>query len=203
MRDKQCRHLRLVHADADPIAGNARLRHFEQRIADPVMIADAHFGIRQSLDCKILSELAIGKVVSTELVLPITIRFDLVDKDGPMFAAMTRQISLAVSIDVEPPHHPPALDRCLPDGGVDGFPLPFDVAWQADIYRKQAGHCGFSRSSVEAILSHSSVMQRGLGSSPDGCLFVDPKRALSLESRSSPHGGTAVILRSRSCVRAA
>jgi hypothetical protein len=41
--------------DADPIAGDARLRHFEQGIADPVMIANAHFGIRQSLDCKILS----------------------------------------------------------------------------------------------------------------------------------------------------
>jgi hypothetical protein len=52
------------------------------------MIANAHFSIRQSLDCKVLSELAIGKVVSSELVLPITIRFDLVDKDCPVFAAM-------------------------------------------------------------------------------------------------------------------
>src|SRR5262249_52390956 len=98
------------HADADPIAGDARLRHFEQGIADPVMIADAHFSIRQSVDCKILSELAIGKVVSTELVLPITIRFDLVDKDCPVFAAMPRQISSAVSIDVEPSYHPVGLE---------------------------------------------------------------------------------------------
>src|SRR5215471_10849129 len=104
------------------------------------MIANAHFSISQSLDGKILSELAIGKVVSTELVLPITIRFDLVDKDSPVFAAMPRQISLAVAIDIEPPRHPPALNRRLPDCGVDGFPLPLDVAWQADIYRKQARH---------------------------------------------------------------
>ena len=138
MRHEQCRHLRFVHADADPIAGDARLRHFEQGIADPVMIANAHFGIRQSVDCKILSELAIGKVVSTELVLPITIRFDLVDKDCPVFAAMPRQISLAVAIDVEPPYHPSALNRRLPDGGVDGFPLPRDVAWQAYIDREQS-----------------------------------------------------------------
>src|SRR5215510_5038579 len=98
------------------------------------MIADVHFTIRESFDCKILSELAIGKVVSTELVLPITIRLDLVDKDCPVFAAMPRQISLAVSIDVEPTCHPPALNGHLPDGGVDGFALPLDVAWQAHIY---------------------------------------------------------------------
>src|SRR6516164_1000192 len=98
------------------------------------MIADANFRIRQSFDCKILSELAIGKVVSTELVLPITVRFDLVDKDCPVFAAMPRQISLAVTVDVEPSSHPPAFNRHFPDGGVDGFPLPLDVAWQAHIY---------------------------------------------------------------------
>src|SRR5262249_26511136 len=127
-------------ADADPIAGDARLRHFEQAIADPVMIANAHFSIRQSLDREILSELAIGKVVSTELVLPITVRFDLIHKNGPVFAAMPRQISLAVSIDIEPSCHPSAVNRRLPDGGVDGFPLPLDVAWQADIDREQPRH---------------------------------------------------------------
>src|SRR5690348_4776418 len=104
------------------------------------MIANAHFSIRQSFNCKILSELAIGKVASTELVFPITIRFDLVDKDCPVFAAMPRQISLAVAIDVEPPCHPSALDRRLPDGGVDGFPLPLDVARQTHIDREQTRH---------------------------------------------------------------
>ena len=120
--------------DADPIAGDARLRHFEERIADPVMIANAHFGIRQSFDRKILAELAINKVVATELVLPVTIRFDLIDKDCSVFAAMPRQIALTVAIDIEPPYRPSALNRRLPDGGVDGFALPLDVAWQAHIY---------------------------------------------------------------------
>src|SRR6516162_4696934 len=98
------------------------------------MIANAHFGIRQSLDCKILSELAIGKVISTELVLPITIRFDLIDEDCPVFAAMPRQISLAISIDIEPSCHASALNRCFQHGGVDGFPLPLDVAWQTHVH---------------------------------------------------------------------
>ena len=42
VRDEQCSHLRLVHADADPVTGDARLRHLEQRAADTVTIADAH-----------------------------------------------------------------------------------------------------------------------------------------------------------------
>ena len=98
------------------------------------MIANTHFGIRQPLDSKILSELAIGKIASSELGLPITIRFDLVDKDCPVFAAMPRQISLAVPIDVEPSGHPSALNRRFPDGGVDSFPLPLDVAWQGPTF---------------------------------------------------------------------
>ncbi|MGH6991397.1 MAG: hypothetical protein ACREE3_15980, partial [Stellaceae bacterium] len=54
-----------------------------------------------------------------------------------VFAAMPRQISLTVSIDIEPPCHPSALNRRLPDSGVDGFPLPLDAAWQAHICREQ------------------------------------------------------------------
>ena len=88
MRDQQCRHLRLVHADAAAIAGDARLRHFEQGTADTVAIADAHVGIRQSIDREILSELPIDEVVSAELVLPVTIGLDLVDEDCAVLAAM-------------------------------------------------------------------------------------------------------------------
>src|SRR5438874_988977 len=97
------------------------------------MIANAHLSIRQSLNCKILSELAIGEVGSAELVMPIAIGFDLIYEDCPVFAAMSRQISLAVAVDVEPARNTTALNGLLPDGGVDGFPLPLDVAWQAHI----------------------------------------------------------------------
>src|SRR6516162_2033939 len=92
MRDEQCCHLRLVHADADPIAGDARLRYLEQGIADPVLVADAHFRTRQSLDSKILLELAMGKVAATKAILPIAVGVDLIDKDGPVFATMPGQI---------------------------------------------------------------------------------------------------------------
>ena len=47
---------------------------------------------------------------------------------------VSAQLHLGVAIDVEPSCHASALYRRLPDGGVDGFPLPLDVAWQAHIY---------------------------------------------------------------------
>jgi hypothetical protein len=53
---------------------------------------------------------------------------------------MPHQVSLAVTVEVEPARHPPALNGRLPDGGINGFPLPLDVTWQANIYQKQTGH---------------------------------------------------------------
>ena len=66
------RHLRLIHPDAEPVAGDARLRHFEQRAADPVPVADAHLGVGQAVDREILAKLPVNEVVAAKLSLPIT-----------------------------------------------------------------------------------------------------------------------------------
>ena len=47
---QQCRHPRLVHPNADAIAGHARLRDLEERAADPIAVADAHGIVGQSFD---------------------------------------------------------------------------------------------------------------------------------------------------------
>ena len=104
------------------------------------MVADAHFPVGQAVDREILAELAIGEVVAAKLSLPIGVRVDLINKDRAMLAAMPLQIALTVSVDVEPPHHPPASHRRFPDPGMDGFALPRDVARKPDIDRKQARH---------------------------------------------------------------
>jgi hypothetical protein len=67
VRDQQRGDLRLLHADAHPVTGNARLRHFEQSAADPVTVADVDLLVRQAVDGEVLPELPIGEVVSTEL----------------------------------------------------------------------------------------------------------------------------------------
>src|SRR6516165_10360512 len=81
VRDQQCGHLRLVHADPHSVAGDARLRHFEQSAADPVTIADANFLVRQTLDGEVFSKLTIDEIAPTEPALPIVIRLDLIDED--------------------------------------------------------------------------------------------------------------------------
>src|SRR5580658_5360663 len=53
---QQSRHTRLVHANADAIAGNARLSDFEERAADPITVADADRIVRDSLDGEIFAE---------------------------------------------------------------------------------------------------------------------------------------------------
>ncbi len=140
MRHEECRHLRLVHPDADPVAGDTRLRHFEQRASDPVMVADAHFCVRQAVNREILAELAVGEVIAAKLSLPIAVRIDLIDKDRAMLAAMPLQIALTIPVDVEPPRHSTALNRRFPHSGMDRFALPRNVAREPNIDRKQARH---------------------------------------------------------------
>src|SRR5689334_23086550 len=59
---QQCRHPRLVHSDADPIAGNTRLSDFEHGAADPITIADTHNVVEQSFDCEVLPELSVDEI---------------------------------------------------------------------------------------------------------------------------------------------
>src|SRR5215470_11946674 len=140
VRDQQCGHLRLVHADPHPIAGDARLRHFEQSAANSVTIANANFLVRQALDCEVFSKLPIDEVAPTEPALPIVIRLDLIDEDSPLLAAVPVQVPLPIAVDVEPPCHAPTLNWRLPDGGADSLAPPGDVARQTHIDGKQSCH---------------------------------------------------------------
>jgi hypothetical protein len=60
---------------------------------------------------------------------------DLIDEDGPVLAAMPGQVALPVALDIEPPNHPPAVDRIFPHAGVDCPALPGDILRHANIHR--------------------------------------------------------------------
>ena len=132
--DQQRRHLGLVHADADPVAGDTRLGDLKEGAADAVLVADAHLLVGQAIDGKILPELSEHEVIATELALPIVIGLHLVDEDRPLLPSVPGQVSLLVTIDVEPPHHPSALNGLLPDGGAHRLPTPGDVAGQTNVH---------------------------------------------------------------------
>src|SRR5262249_23556762 len=128
MLDQQRGHTRLVHPDSNPVAGHSWLRHFEQRAANPITIANADLVVRQSVHREVLAELSKHEVLSPELPFPITIGIDLIDEDGPVLAAVTLQISLAVAVDVQPADLTATAHRVLPHGRVHVLAFPLDVA---------------------------------------------------------------------------
>src|SRR5215467_3380025 len=68
---QQCRHPRLIHPNADAIAGHTRLSDLEHRAANLVAVADAHSIVGQSFDREVLAELAMDEIGPLQLLLPI------------------------------------------------------------------------------------------------------------------------------------
>src|SRR3954453_4888603 len=101
VRDEQRRNARIVHAEPNAVARHPRLRHFEDRGADLVPIADAHLVVARSFDREVLAELAVDEVVSSELAFPVAVGVELVDEDRALLAAMAAEIALAVAVDVQ------------------------------------------------------------------------------------------------------
>jgi len=116
------------------------LGDLEQRVADLITVADAHHIAGESFDREVLAELSGDEVGPLQLRLPIAIRFDLIDEDRALLASMSPEISLSVTVNVEPPNHAPALNRILPDRRVNRLPPPCDVSWEPDINRQKSRH---------------------------------------------------------------
>src|SRR5262245_8059737 len=125
---QQCRHTRLVHPNANAIAGHARLRDFEQRTADPIAVADAHRFVGQSFNGEVLTELSVDEVRPLQLLLPVAVRFDLIDVDRTLLSPVSGQVALTVSVEIQTADPTAAPYRSLPNRGVDRTTLPRDVA---------------------------------------------------------------------------
>src|SRR5262245_32060773 len=132
---QQCRHPGLVHPNADAIAGNARLSDLEQRAADLITVADAHGIVRQSFDREVLAELSVDEVRPFQLLLPIAIRFDLVDEDRALLTPVPGQVALTVSVEIQPADPTAAAHWIFPDPGVHSPTLPLDVQRKSDVHR--------------------------------------------------------------------
>src|SRR6516225_4262960 len=104
-------HSRFIHADADAVARYARLCHFKYRTANTVAIANADLVIRKSFDGKIFSELTGSKIVAAQKALPVMVRIHLVDEHGAVLPAVTGEIGLCITIDIELTHHSPSINR--------------------------------------------------------------------------------------------
>src|SRR5262249_52164890 len=98
-------------------------------------VADAHGIVRQSFDREVFAELSVDEVGPLELFLPISIGFDLVDKDGSLFTPVPGQVALTVSGYIQPADPAAATHGILPDPGVHSATVPLDVSRKSDVYR--------------------------------------------------------------------
>src|SRR6516162_6916168 len=99
---QQRRHPGLVHPNADAIARHARCSDLEQCSADSITVADTNGIVRQSLDREVLAELSVDEVGPLQLLLPVAIRFDLVDEDGLLLTPVADQVALTVAFQIQP-----------------------------------------------------------------------------------------------------
>src|SRR5580700_10420896 len=140
MGDKQSRHARLIHANADSKAGYARLTHFKQSATNAVLVTDAHLAISQPLNREVFAELPETEIVATQELFPVVVGIQLVDEDGALLSTVAGKVALRVAIDVELAHHPAFGHRQFPHRCSNSFAVPCHFAWYADIYREQPGH---------------------------------------------------------------
>jgi hypothetical protein len=140
MRNKQRRHLRLIHSDADAVTRHPRLCYFKQCASDPVLVTDAHFSVSETIDGEIFSKLSITREGSLELAFPVAVGIQLIHHHGALLAAVPPEIALPVTVDVQTAHDASIRDRRFPDSRVDRIPTPLYVPWKANVYRQQPGH---------------------------------------------------------------
>ena len=131
---KQGWHARLVHANADAVAGYARLRHFEERITNAVSVADADLVISKPFNGEVLSELAETEIIAAQEALPVVVGVHLINKDGALLPTVTGEIPLPVAINIELAHHPPLVHRKFPHRGSDSPTVPCHVPWNTDVH---------------------------------------------------------------------
>jgi hypothetical protein len=134
VRNEQGGHPRFVHANADAVARYARLRHFKCRIANAEAIANADLVIGKPVNGEVFSELAEDEAGPLQLLLPVAVRFDLVDEDSPLLTPMPGQVALTVTIQMQPAGPTTARDRVLPDPGMHSAALPLDVTRKSNVH---------------------------------------------------------------------
>ena len=124
----------LAEPHPDPVAGHAGLGDLKLRLAYPVPVSDTYLVVSQAVDREVFPELAVAEVGAAEMLLPVPVRRDLVHQHGPLLAAVTLEVSLPVTVDVQPAHHDRPVHGFLPDAGVHSFTLPGDIARQPHVH---------------------------------------------------------------------
>jgi hypothetical protein len=99
-----------------------------------ITVADAYGIVGQSFDGEVFAELSVDEVGSSQLLLPVTIGFDLVYEDGALLASVSGEITLTISIQIQPTNPTAAMHGVLPYCCVHSATLPLDFARKANVH---------------------------------------------------------------------
>jgi hypothetical protein len=118
--EKLLRELWIPHLDAEPVAGNARLGHLNQRFPDPKDIAyvDAVFG--HPFNGEILAELRKLEVIPAKFPRPVLVMFSGVHANRLVDSTVTAEIDLLVAAQIQGPKHDPSTYRLLENSRANG-----------------------------------------------------------------------------------
>jgi hypothetical protein len=125
--------LRIVHSNAESVAGDAWLRNFENGRAYFVPVSYTDITVGKPIDSKVLSKLSVFKVVPAEVTLPKAIGLDLINHHGSLFTAMTLKIRLPIAIKIQSASIDAMGYGLLPDRAPYPLALPLKFTWKTYI----------------------------------------------------------------------
>jgi hypothetical protein len=99
-----------------------------------ITVADADGIVGQSFDREVLAKLSVDEVGPLQLLLPVAIRFHLVDENGSLFTPVAAQVTLTVSVQIQSADATTAMHGIFPNSGVYSATLPLDVARKSDVH---------------------------------------------------------------------
>src|SRR5271166_5305030 len=131
-------------------AWHSRLRDDDLSGADAKPVANLHVVLPQAFGREILAEHAPRQRRIRKLAMPIRVVFRRVSVDCLVPAAVHRQVSLTISIQIEEPQGDPIGNRRLEDRGRNGLALPLHRAGKPQIDRDDLHRRSCPGSSVDA-----------------------------------------------------
>jgi hypothetical protein len=130
----------MIHSDSEAVTGDTGLCHLEDSTANSEPISNANLIIGEAIDGEIFPKLSVLEVSPAELALPVSIRLELIDHHGTLFATMALKIRLPIAIQIQAACKNAVGYGMLPDCCTYPSSLPFNFARKTDIDGHQFRH---------------------------------------------------------------
>jgi len=120
-------------SDPELITGKPRLGYNDLGGTDGKLVTDKDSIFQQAVSCKILPEYSHRQRVTWQFGSPIVMVSQWIAVNCLSFAAVYGEISLSVSLQIQPPKSDTTLDWLLVDTGRHSPTVPLHLAWKTAI----------------------------------------------------------------------